>query len=68
MERICSICQSATLEDEDTICSVCGAELAPIDDAEEVQEESLEDMDLSELEFDDAEEVIDNSNSDIELL
>ncbi|MCK5397886.1 MAG: SHOCT domain-containing protein, partial [Thermoplasmata archaeon] len=41
MERICSICQSATLEDEDTICSVCGAELTPIDDAEEVQEEPL---------------------------
>ncbi len=52
MERICSICQSATLEDQETTCSVCGAELPPAEapELEEVQEEeTLEELDLEEL-------------------
>ncbi|MCK5396644.1 MAG: hypothetical protein KAJ33_00160, partial [Thermoplasmata archaeon] len=68
MERTCGICQSVTYDDEESICSVCGAELAPPDDTEveEVQETSDSsepaepgiELDLGDLELDepDAEE------------
>ena len=58
MERTCGICQSVTYDDEESICSVCGAELSPAEDTEveEVQEETVDDLDLSELENGDAPE------------
>ena len=44
MERMCDICQSVTYDDEESICSVCGAELSPAEDTEveEVQEETVD--------------------------
>jgi len=59
MERMCSICQSVTYDDEVSICSVCGAELPPVDDQvidDEAPEETLDELELDELELEESDE------------
>ncbi len=50
MDRQCEICQSVTVDDEQTVCSVCGAELRPVDSSVvEKPDESMEPLELGEL-------------------
>ncbi len=52
MERLCSICQSATIEDQDTVCTVCGAELPPAEVSSDADlDGALEDLDLGDLDI-----------------
>lgn len=46
MDRQCDICQSVTTDDEQTMCSVCGAELPSASEFSEKQVEDLEELDL----------------------
>ncbi len=45
MDRQCDICQSVTTDDEQSICSVCGAELPNVSTAPK-KEDELEDLNL----------------------
>jgi Mg-chelatase subunit ChlI len=53
MDRQCDICQSVTTDDEQTICSVCGAELPSASASPETPNEDLQELDLgAEIEAD----------------
>ncbi len=46
MDRQCDICQTVTTDDEELICSVCGAELPPATGAPAPEGDDIEELDL----------------------